>query len=450
MAEERYDWRTFNFRDAFPWLNLFRGFEIARDLKKIGLGAIGALLMSIGWLAIAKTFGPQPGKPENSAVAATSDAAARDLAEASRLPWDRPAHPGEVDEFYSPFRTNGWSRDWTGPSRLVLEPLRKLLLPVLLLFHSQGMSAAGLLMLLWTLLVWSVCGGAITRIASVQIARDGQVGLSESVRFVFGRYFSYLVAPVLPFLGVVAIIAFCALGGLLARVPGLNMLMGAFWFLALTAGFVISIALFGLAVGWPLMYSAIGAEATDSFDALSRAYSYVLGRSWRYLFYTAVSLAYGALLMTIVVILGYWLVHLSQYAVVWGGGEANLKAYYAYVPEAGGWRNDFGLPQGSDPPAGTSHWTAMLVGFWVHLVLLAILGFAYSYFWSSATIVYFLLRKDVDETEMEEVFMEEEEEEPFPTIAPTLGPGIEPMTPQAPPPPTTSSILPIVDPPPGR
>jgi hypothetical protein len=38
-------------------------------------------------------------------------------------------------------------------------------------------------------------------------------------------------------------------------------------------------------------------------------------------------------------------------------------------------------------------------------------GFLYSYFWTASTCIYLLLRRDADATEMDEVFLEEEQEE---------------------------------------
>jgi hypothetical protein len=58
------------------------------------------------------------------------------------------------------------------------------------------------------------------------------------------------------------------------------------------------------------------------------------------------------------------------------------------------------------------------------------LGFAYSLFWSASTIIYFLLRKAVDETDLDEVYMEEEQDELFPR--PVSPPDVS--TPAPPPP----------------
>jgi hypothetical protein len=64
--------------------------------------------------------------------------------------------------------------------------------------------------------------------------------------------------------------------------------------------------------------------------------------------------------------------------------------------------------------------TALVTGFWLHFAWLGVIGFLYSYFWSASTVIYFLLRHEVDETAIEEVYFEEAEEEPFPTILPNL------------------------------
>jgi hypothetical protein len=61
------------------------------------------------------------------------------------------------------------------------------------------------------------------------------------------------------------------------------------------------------------------------------------------------------------------------------------------------------------------HWYnyigAALVTLWLWLFFLLVLGFGYSYFWSASTIVYLLMRRKVDDTEVDEVYLEEEEQE---------------------------------------
>lgn len=443
MADERFDLSRVDFRELFPWLHLFRGFRLALDFKKMALGALGAFATAAGWWVITFLFGADgsepltPPAPVPAAAAAEQQpgvetptpaeqelpeqlAAYQAMAEARRFPWEPESG---IDVFRSPLQPDGWTaNNLPAASHLVLYPVRRLIFPARLMFRDVSTTFLGVLLALWSLVVWAFFGGAITRIAAVQVAREGHVGLGEAIRFVLARTPNYLAAPLLPFLAVVVIVAFCAIGGLITWIPGLNVLMGAFWFLALLAGWIVTIVLVGLAVGWPLMYAAISAEATESFDAISRVYSYILGRAWNYLFYAVVSICFGAILTTLVVMFAFMTMHLSQYAVSWGASSDAIRTFYSAAPAAGGWREAFGSGAAQATPGLTDRITSLFVGFWTHLLFMGIVGFAYSYFWSSSTVIYFLLRKDVDETELEEVFLDEEEEEPFPTVAPTLGP----------------------------
>ena len=51
------------------------------------------------------------------------------------------------------------------------------------------------------------------------------------------------------------------------------------------------------------------------------------------------------------------------------------------------------------------------MAFWLWALFLLMLGFGYSYFWSASTIIYMLMRRNVDAAEMDEVYLEEDEDE---------------------------------------
>jgi hypothetical protein len=65
------------------------------------------------------------------------------------------------------------------------------------------------------------------------------------------------------------------------------------------------------------------------------------------------------------------------------------------------------------------------VSLWVTIIFLLMIGFAYSYFFSAFTMVYLLMRRKVDDTELDEVYLEEDEpEEPLlPPAAPAASTG---------------------------
>jgi hypothetical protein len=81
--------------------------------------------------------------------------------------------------------------------------------------------------------------------------------------------------------------------------------------------------------------------------------------------------------------------------------------------------------------------SAFMVGLWVTLFFLLVIGFAYSYYFSAFTMVYYLMRRKVDDTELDEVYLEEDEPD-------------EPLLPPAPPAPAPSGAgtpLQMVEPP---
>ena len=62
---------------------------------------------------------------------------------------------------------------------------------------------------------------------------------------------------------------------------------------------------------------------------------------------------------------------------------------------------------------------AFLVSVWLYVLFLMVVGFGYSYFWSASTIIYILMRRNVDDTELDEVYLEQTEPEvPYPTPPP--------------------------------
>jgi hypothetical protein len=346
---------------------------------------------------------------------------------------------------------------------VLLEPLVKFLRPVLYMLHpaAGGLNRLYLiLVILWGLAVWAVFGGAITRMAAVQVARSNEkVGMGDAVRFAWARFQSFFSAPLLPLVFITILTVLLWLYGLVEQnIPifGDIVMAGLLLPLALILGLIIAVVLVGL-VGWPLMYATISAEGSDSFDGISRSYSYVYQAPWHYLWYALVSLAYGAVLIFFVGLMG----SLITYTTKWGMSlaptwEKREPSYlFALAPESFGWR-DLLLYQSPNAamvevvrPNGLvakerevrftdnysfSLWNrigAFLVAIWLTLLLLLVVGFGYSFFWTASTIIYLLMRRRVDDTDMDEIHLEEETEEPYtpppPAAAPDK-PGITPLT----------------------
>jgi hypothetical protein len=362
-------------------------------------------------------------------------------------------------------RTGRSMLNWVFSERVLvlLEPLVKFLLPVVYTFDER----AGvwdrlylILILLWTLAVWGFFGGAISRIAAVQIARNERISLGEAISFTRERALSFMGAPVFP-LALLAIFVFgLMIFGWIEWIPWLGDLWaGLLWPIVLVIGFIMAIVLVGL-VGWPLMIATISTEGTDAFDALSRSYSYIYQAPWQYLWYNFLAVLYGAVLVFFIGFMASLMVFAGKWGVSSAPGLAKSDPktdrepsyLFYYAPTSYGWRDllissntehvekvDEIAPDGHETKryefkknyelSNMNHVGAFLVACWIYPLFLLVLGFGYSYFWSSSTIIYFLMRHHVDDTEMDEVHQEDDDlEDPF-TKATTPPPPPAPAAP---------------------
>ena len=153
----------------------------------------------------------------------------------------------------------------------------------------------------------------------------------------------------------------------------------------------MAVLFLGTLFGWPLMWAVISVEGTDSFDALSRTYAYVFQRPLRYLFYIVVAAVIGWLGWILVRNFAAGVVWLGYWAAGWGCGERPDQVH----PPAGG-----------DELSSVGRFGAGMIRFWAGCVKLLAVGYVFSYFWTASTAVYFLLRHNVDATEMDEVFLD--------------------------------------------
>ena len=262
----------------------------------------------------------------------------------------------------------------------------------------------------WFLIVWAVFGGAVARIAAVHVARDEKISVRQALKFSVSKLLSFAFAPLIPLIIVLFVGLLLSAAGLLFYVPVIGpIIAGLFFILALVAGVVMALVLLGTIGGFNLMYPTIAVEGSDSFDAISRSFSYVFARPWRMLFYTAVAVVYGALTYLFVRFFVWLILAVTHSAVgFWLYGEPGT-----YYPQM--WPK----PAFSDLPYDINYtdlaWSedaaAGLISFWVYLVVSLLGAFAISFYFSANTIIYYLMRREVDATELDDVYVEEIDED---------------------------------------
>ncbi len=383
--------RAIDWPEIFPWLNLYRSLWIAVGPRMLLLATVAILITETGWALFSVVLTPAPSPP----AVEGAPTAPRPFVGLTSLVPDAPGLPSP--EEFAPGAAAPGSLYGRG-AEPVLGSWEHLSRPARQIFASPPPNLARFTLLLmctvWAVAVWSFFGGAMTRVAAVRLATQEQVSLGEMFRFAARRWQHYFFAPIGTLLAALALAGLMAIGGLLLQLNWGVLLAGVFWWLALGLGLGLTILAIGLLLGWPLLWPSISADGSDGFGAIGNAFSFAFQRPLHFAFYLAVAALLGSFGWLLVSNLAASVVYFTYWAAGLGGGHERLVA----------------VMEGSGSLGGVGQAGAVVIHFFCQCVKLVAVGFLYSYFWTAATAVYFLLRRDVDGAEMDEVFREEEED----------------------------------------
>lgn len=370
-----------NYYQRFPALHLLRIFRIALDVRKIFLALVGLLLLWGGNLMIDQLL----------------------LQQSIRQPYHP---PGLVPHLTGQMLVRPGSTFFSPTSTLDHIPLQllhifsmsgELLLPLKTVFAPTMQIIAGgnswsrlaflWSHLIWSLLIWGYFGAVLTRLAAVEFVTNARTSVREAVRFSFKNYLSYLLP---------AFICICAglffwfasvMVGLLGMIPVVGeYLLGIAWGVPLLLSFLLGLLLLGAMSGWPLSFTTVSVEGTDGFDGFSRPFSYIFSRPLRYALYVLAVLVMSMILFVF------------------------FEAFIAFVNHLA---INSSLPQNKNIPIDTQN---IFNQFWQHLLGWSVVAFQVSFFWSAATVVYFLMRKADDGVSLDEIYDPAKEEEATTTL----------------------------------
>lgn len=246
--------------------------------------------------------------------------------------------------------------------------------------------------------VWGAFGGAISRSAALDYAMNVSLRWPQALGFGVGRWRSLAGALAIPLLVLWGIALAIGVGVLVLRFPGLNVLAGVFWFLALIAGVIGAVIVLAFIFTQSMLVPTIACEGCDSIESVQRAFSFVWSRPLRLVMYSVLLIVQGAVLAAVVFFVVAFASRLTtEIGMAWGGerGERVLG------------RVASGL-EGTSFPAlvGTDLWAFRAIKFW-SLVLAAIgASIIISFYWTSATLLYLAMRRVCDGQDMREVWIE--------------------------------------------
>jgi len=253
----------------------------------------------------------------------------------------------------------------------------------------------------WFVVVWSIFGTAITRYAALRSVGEESRGLFGSFAYGLAKWPAAFNAAAFVLLGMLLLSLPGALLGLFMRFDWGLAAVATIWPAVLAGGLLVAILALGLAAGWPLMVACIGVERGDSFQAISSGFSYVFQRPLHLAFYVAVAavvLVPASLAAAVIVDATSGL---SVWATSWGMGHERTKEVLEGMA-----RLAAGEPSGAIAASGTA-WGAAMLDFWRRCLTALVGAFLWAYFWSVATAIYLLLRRDVDGTELDEIVLNE-------------------------------------------
>lgn len=368
----------------FPVRMLLRAMRLAVSIRALVLTTFALAATFGGWWVAGRIFQVADEAPWNLTNPMAPNC----------WPWWQPHALSAADELES------WTAvapDW---NQTVVPAWRQLSRPLAGSFNPRldlGDYAYLLVCGLWGIGVWAFFGGAVVRGAAVALARDEILNWRSVLSFAASRWLSIFGAPCLPLLGVALLAVPLAVLGFILRIPGFGLFFtGLVWPLALLVGVAMTVLALGLLFGWPLMWATIAAEGTDAFDAVSRSYAYVYHRPLHYLFYVWQVAVLGFFGWLLIAWFAVTLLTMTSWGLSWGAGS-----------ELGDTLVQATLLAGQPGTSGPESTGAALLRFWTGVVWTVAGAFSFSYLFTAAAAIYFVLREQVDATQTDEVFLSE-------------------------------------------
>jgi hypothetical protein len=234
--------------------------------------------------------------------------------------------------------------------------------------------------------------------------------MGEALSYSKQRFGAFFAAPLFP-VGAVLLIGFALLaGGWVMSWPYFGWLPGGLFFgLALVCGGLIAFFVIGGTAGFSLMWPTTAVEGSDVFDSISRSLGYVYEKAERTVVYAIVAIVYGALV---------WLaVRVFAFVLAYGTHGFVSKAYPVLddMWTTPSFDQLYAEPASSSEieGKGVSNFTLPLIRVWVSIGGFLLYGYLVSYYFSASTIIYMLLRSRVDDTELDDVYIEPPPDSPL-------------------------------------
>ena len=279
----------------------------------------------------------------------------------------------------------------------------------------------GIIFSLSMFLIWGYFGGAVCRAAALRFARDEEVSPWDAMKFARERWIALATAPMIPVFVFLIIALVLWLIGLFGAIPWLGELgVGIAFVKVIVAGMAATVIGLGGMLVFPLLSPSISTDDLDPGDAISTSGNLVIERPWKYLGLLLTALIYGSICLIVLklfVAFSLWIGSSctgasmnwgSAAAAGEGGAKVSINEKLSAMwqgPRPGDGRPFYGTFDERELRFPAS-FAQRCIRAWILVLWGFVAAFAVSFYYSASTIVYFIMRRDVNETDMEDVYLE--------------------------------------------
>ena len=394
MSDQPVIVKKVSWAELCPWTIIFRTLPVAASTTCLALAIVGVLGASFTWWLSESIF---------ITSELEQDAALMKIVKSNTSPYQGVFLASTADEN----AINFLGAKLSGP-RAVFNQIKR---PATYLFASRIGSGGqatklGTNVFLYFLIgtvcsmaIWSFVGLAIARVCLLRLTRNETIGIDDAFDFAFDHWLAAFGGVGIPFLAAFALCIPAAIFGLLMTFDFGAAFVSILWPIVLLLSGAMALLLLGLSYAWPLIVSSAACEGQNSFDAMTRSYAYVFQRPLHCLLFAVIAMLFGGFCWIIVTHISNSVIELGYWATSWGanraGGEIpriEVLRGIATVGESG----------------GALSFAQTMIGFWNGLIQTIAVAFLYGLFWCMSSSVYLLLRKEVDDTETDEIYIVDE------------------------------------------
>jgi len=237
------------------------------------------------------------------------------------------------------------------------------------------------------ILVTGIFGHAITRSASIQYAHGRQHDTAQALSASLLTIRQIALTTLGPLLICALLSGVLMLIGLTLGLPVVNIFGSVLYLIGLIISALIVCILTIHTLTLPLSISALAIEGTDGFDALQRAYAYIIAKPLRLAIYAIILVTLGTAITTIVATLAGWSIQTADSLVSTLTNDAGRRVL------AGS--QDMGA---TEP---TANWVITLGRSALELI---VAGYVLSLVFCSSTMAYLCIRRVCDGQDITEVW----------------------------------------------